>query len=134
MLKVWLTGVVVSPFFIVLIIHLTETGNGVTFGAYPMGVFAGFIYSVPGALLAWGAVYLVAKSTLKLNDAKLTLSAVGVILTLFAVILFNRGERLDNELYVWTGIYSAVIVGSVWIYKLKFTGNNPEDVSLREGR
>jgi hypothetical protein len=116
-LAVWLTGVLVSPAVIILLNLLHGDRSLLNISIYVLALTIGFLYSIPSFVIACLNVYLVKCKSISGVYRMIILTISGIILTSFAMMLSNQGINLTYEKVYWTCIYSAVIVGGIFLYK-----------------
>ncbi|HEY4328004.1 MAG TPA: hypothetical protein VGN20_28730 [Mucilaginibacter sp.] len=124
-LKVWLTGVILSPVLftaIDIIIHRNiyyDYQNALGFIGY--SIVYGLILSIPSWLLLWLAIIIVSKWGVAIELKKVALTVAGAVLSLlpFYLLFHNDDKSSDKDVCTWATTYCLVIIGGIWFYKFK---------------
>ncbi|MBB6111858.1 hypothetical protein [Mucilaginibacter lappiensis] len=117
-LKVWFTGVFISPVLVKLFwMIIGESSGSNAIGA--LMLFGG-ILSIPSVLLLFLSVLILAKQAIAINLMKLILSLIGIILTYLPIWFLNgRQFGLDSFMMNFFVAYTVIIIAGIWFYKLK---------------
>jgi len=117
-LKIWLTGVFISPVLVKLFwLIIGESSGSNAIGA--LMLFGG-ILSIPSVLLLFLSVLILTKQAIEVNSMKLILSLIGVILTYLPIWFLNGREfGLDNFMLNFFIAYTVTVIAGIWFYKLK---------------
>jgi hypothetical protein len=123
-LKVWLTGVVISP-VLNLIIEAVSGFNKANFegamGFILLSIPYSLILSLPCFFLLFLACFFVNLVSGATTTKKICLTIVGAVLAFLPFYLIFGGD--DPSTYrtsmPWAVSYCIVIIGSIWFYKLE---------------
>jgi len=124
-LKVWLTSVVFSPVLFILadtLVHPRQnSGLKGSLGFIAYSIPYGLVLSIP----CWLFLFLTAGSLIyrsfKMINKMLSLSSLGIILSISPFYLMFRGDDEGFDLYslLWSLSYASVIIFGVWFYELE---------------
>lgn len=121
--KVWLTGVLISPFIYLLICKSLYTQKYSFIGLEDFILFSiilGMIFSIPSWLGLFFTVKLLNKKSISILNKKILVSLISIILTLlpfYFVFFKNIGFQFPDLMLFAT--YVSITTISVFFYKIK---------------
>ena len=128
-LKVWLTGVVVAPFLVLMIGLLGKMVDGI--GIALAMLMLGTLFSLPSFLLLSLACWALTRMQRKVVIIKAELTLIGVLLTYIPFFIINdyafliNRDELSRTFFV---IYSLLITFGIWFYN--FNGASKEQIDI----
>ena len=122
-LKIWLTTLLLTPALRLLIAWIfnlpTLQFNTSPVTYYLMAVYAGAIFSIPGAIFLWIFTWQLNQRPISLIKKKLCLSAITFVETIltFYFVFWLPKSLADN--FIMTLPYCIIATAGIWFYKLK---------------
>ncbi len=132
-IRLWLTTILIAPFFIFCTLIITDNSvwldTGTILYVLPLMIFTGAIVSIPIIALFYLVKRILQKYTESTRIIKLLLSFYSVIAIyiMFLIVDHSFVFSLDNNL-AWPVIYSITMLASIYYFRLKPA--NPSNPSL----
>lgn len=132
-IRVWLTSILIAPFFIFCTLIITDDSvwldSGTVLYLLPLMICTGAILSIPIIALFYILKIILRKYTDNSKLIKLALSIYSVIAIYITFLIVDHSVifNIDNNL-TWPVVYSLIMIASIYYFRLRTS--KPSNPSL----